>query len=274
VTLFTALMVGGDVPVPRDAQDGTTLQPLHADARKPLQHWLIFTGVSVFGFVLLWWFGLLGRMVAADRTHISLAIVVLYVGTSLHCLWRTVAVSREDDAARRAARIIAGGRGISVAGGAVEVEGSGRLPEGQVAGHIRDLALKAQAQGARLLDQTLLLRGLATRLRGSNGFGAFASDTLMKLGLVGTIIGFIVMLAPIANLDTADRGAIKSSMGLMSDGMAIAMYTTLAGLVGSILVRIQYYMLDEATGKLFAYAVRLTEVHVVPDLARHSNYSE
>ena len=40
---------------------------------------------------------------------------------------------------------------------------------------------------------------------------------------------------------------MKSSMGLMSDGMAVAMYTTLAGLVGSILVRIQYYMLDAAT---------------------------
>jgi hypothetical protein len=35
-------------------------------------------------------------------------------------------------------------------------------------------------------------------------------------------------------------------MNLMSDGMAVAMYTTLAGLVGSILVRIQYYMLDDA----------------------------
>ena len=37
---------------------------------------------------------------------------------------------------------------------------------------------------------------------------------------------------------------MKSSMGLMSDGMAVAMYTTLAGLVGSILLKIQYYMLD------------------------------
>ena len=260
--------------MPRDVQDNTNPPFRRANTRRPLLHWLIFTGLSVFGFVLLWWFGLLGRMVAADRTHISLAITVLYAGTSLHCLWRTAAVSREDDAARHAARIIAGGHGISVAGAVVEVEGSGRLPEGLVAGHVRDLTLKAQAQGARLLDQTLLLRGLAARLRGSNGFGAFASDTLMKLGLIGTIVGFIVMLAPIASLDTADRGAIKSSMGLMSDGMAIAMYTTLAGLVGSILVRIQYYMLDEATGKLFAYAVRLTEVHVMPDLARRSNQSE
>jgi biopolymer transport protein ExbB/TolQ len=105
-------------------------------------------------------------------------------------------------------------------------------------------------------------------LRGSNAIGAFASDTLMKLGLLGTIIGFIIMLAPIAGLDAADKVAMKSSMGLMSDGMAVAMYTTLAGLVGSILIRVQYYMLDAATQRVFSDAVTLTETRVTPVLER------
>ena len=109
---------------------------------------------------------------------------------------------------------------------------------------------------------------LAERLKGSNAFGDFAADTLMKLGLLGTIIGFIIMLAPIASLDAADKVAMKSSMGLMSDGMAVAMYTTLAGLVGSILVRIKYYMLDAATQRVFSDAVTLTETRVTPLLER------
>jgi hypothetical protein len=46
------------------------------------------------------------------------------------------------------------------------------------------------------------------------------------------------------------------------------MYTTLAGLVGSILVRIQYYMLDAATQKVFSDAVVLTETYVTPVLER------
>jgi hypothetical protein len=112
------------------------------------------------------------------------------------------------------------------------------------------------------------LRRLAGNLRGSNSFGAFAGDTLMKLGLIGTIVGFIMMLAPIAGLDTANQGAIKSSMNLMSEGMAVAMYTTLAGLLGSILIRIQYYMLEDATAKLFAFAVGLIDVHVIARLDR------
>ena len=79
------------------------------------------------------------------------------------------------------------------------------MPAGLVTDHIRSLVMKAKAQSAGRIDQTLLLRSLADRLRGSNGFGAFASDTLMKLGLLGTIIGFIIMLAPIATLDAADK---------------------------------------------------------------------
>jgi biopolymer transport protein ExbB/TolQ len=63
-------------------------------------------------------------------------------------------------------------------------------------------------------------------------------------------------------------------MNLMSDGMAVAMYTTLVGLVASILVRIQYYMLDNATAKLFAFAVDLIEVHVVSALERHAGAAE
>ena len=227
----------------------------------PVLRWMIFTGACAFAALLAWRYGLIRLMVVSDRTYISSIIAVLYIGASLHCLWRTIAISREGDAGRRTADRIAAGE--------VNFSGVDTLPPGLVADHIRDLALKARMQGTGRLDQTLLLRSLADRLRGSNGFGAFASDTLMKLGLLGTIIGFIIMLAPIAGLDAADRTLLKSSMGLMGDGMAVAMYTTLAGLVGSILLKAQYYMLDAATARVFSHAVRLTETRVVPALERH-----
>src|ERR1041384_8048488 len=46
--------------------------------------------------------------------------------------------------------------------------GADALPDGIIADHIRDLARKARTQGAGRLDQTLLLRSVADRLRGSN----------------------------------------------------------------------------------------------------------
>jgi hypothetical protein len=237
--------------------------------RSVLLLWMIFTGLSVFAAVLLWQYGLIRLMITSDRTFISSVIAVLYVITCFHCFWRTRTIAREADAARRCGAI------LSAPGGARALDaGAHTLPAGLVRDHIRNLMAKAEvqaksqarSQGAGRIDQTLLLRALADRLRGSNGVGAFASDTLMKLGLLGTVIGFIIMLAPIATLDAADKVSMRSSMGLMGDGMAVAMYTTLAGLVGSILVRIQYYMLDAATQRVFSDAVMLTETHVTPVL--------
>jgi hypothetical protein len=231
--------------------------------RSVLLIWMIFTGLSIFAVFLLWRYGLIHRMVSSDRTYISSVIAVLYIVTSAHCFWRTRAIAREGEVARGCRAILATPDGTK----ALTADAQG-LPDGLVSDHIHSLVQKAEAQGAGRIDQTLLLRTLADRLRGSNGFGAFVSDTLMKLGLLGTIIGFIIMLAPIATLDAADKVAMKSSMGLMSDGMAVAMYTTLAGLIGSILVRIQYYMLDSATQRVFSDAVMLTETHVAPALER------
>ena len=69
--------------------------------RGPLLRWLVFTGLCIFAFVLLWRFGLIRQMVASDRTYLSSIIGLLYVAASLHCLWRTIVISRE--ATRRAA---------------------------------------------------------------------------------------------------------------------------------------------------------------------------
>lgn len=238
---------------------------LNAPNRRALLLWMIFTGLSIFAAVLLWRYGLLRLMLVSDRTFISSVIAALYLVSCAHCFWRTRAIAREGDVAARCRVILSGpGRGEAL-------KNPSSLPRGMVSDHIRSVVTKAAAQDHRRVDQTLLLRALADRLRGSNGFGAFASDTLMKLGLLGTIIGFIIMLAPIASLDAADKVAMKSSMGLMSDGMAVAMYTTLAGLVGSILVRIQYYMLDAATQQVFSDALITTETYVTPALERQAD---
>lgn len=240
--------------------------------RLPLLRWLIFTGICVFGFVVSWHYGLIQLMLVSDKTYISAVISVLYVGISLHCLARTAAISRELDSAHRVYALVSDGpSGFRVQGADVVTADGRKLPSGKVTEHIRNLILKAGMQGSHRLDQTLLLRGLADSLRGPNQFGSFASDALMKLGLLGTIIGFILMLAPIAGLDAADRASVKSSMGLMSDGMAVAMYTTLSGLIGSLLVQTQYYMLDEATARLFGLATDLTEVFVVSVLEREND---
>src|SRR5215467_7038922 len=127
----------------------------------PLLRWLIFTGVCVFAFVLAWHFGLVRMMVNGDRTYISTIIGVLYALSSLHCLVRTVAISRELDRAHRVLALVSKGvPQLKVEGADVLTPEGTKLPRGEVAGHIRNLILKAGLQGEEhRLDQTLLLRG-------------------------------------------------------------------------------------------------------------------
>jgi hypothetical protein len=239
----------------------------------PLLRWMIFTGVSLFGFGLAWHYGLFQLMTAQDRSGISVFICILYLVISGHCLVYIIGISREINTAHRVReRVSIGVSSYRIAGRRVITDDGAALPTGRVTDYIGNLVAKAEKQGAdRRLDQTLLLRGLADKLRSPMQFGAFAGDALLKLGLLGTIVGFILMLLPLANLDNFDPTSMKSSMKVMSGGMAIAMYTTLAGLVGSILVKAQYYILDNASAYLFDVTTDLTEVFVISALEREAH---
>ena len=80
--------------------------------------------------------------------------------------------------------------------------------------------------------------------------GWFAADSVLKIGLLGTIIGFILMLAPIGELTSFDDAAsLQSALAAMSAGMAVALYTTLAGLIANIILRFQFQFLADAMQK-------------------------
>jgi hypothetical protein len=236
----------------------------------PLLRWMIFSGVTLFGFAISWHYGFFQLMTAQDRSRISLFICILYIAISGHCLACIIAISREINTAHRVRdRVISGVNAYRTEGKRVVIDNGAALPAGRITEYIRNLVVKAETQGReRRLDQTLLLRGLADKLRSPMQFGAFAGDALLKLGLLGTIVGFILMLLPLATLDNFDAASMKSSMKVMSGGMAVAMYTTLAGLIGSILVKAQYYILDNASSYLFDVTTDLTEVFVVSTLER------
>ena len=69
--------------------------------------------------------------------------------------------------------------------------------------------------------------------------GFFISDLLLKLGIVGTVIGFILMLSSLSTIDEMNLSKMNNLLLSMSGGMKVALYTTLSGLIGSILLTIQ-----------------------------------
>ena len=73
-----------------------------------------------------------------------------------------------------------------------------------------------------------------------------AVDVLLKLGLTGTVIGFILMLLPIGEIKDFDPEILQKLLSTMSGGMAVALYTTLTGLVTSMILKFQYFVLDSS----------------------------
>ena len=82
---------------------------------------------------------------------------------------------------------------------------------------------------------------------------------MIKLGLLGTVIGFIFMLSSVAQMETTDLNAAKLMLTQMSDGMRIALFTTLAGLSSGLILGIQYQLLDRAADRLFGIIVTIVD---------------
>lgn len=71
------------------------------------------------------------------------------------------------------------------------------------------------------------------------------SDLVVSIGMVGTVLGFIVMLSSFENVDFSNTKNIQEMITKLSYGMSTALTTTLVGLISSVLLKIQYHKLEE-----------------------------
>ncbi len=76
----------------------------------------------------------------------------------------------------------------------------------------------------------------------------FAGESCMTVGMIGTIIGFILMLGTsLNNLDPSDVESMRIAISSMAVGMSTALLTTLAGLTATLMLRVQLVMTDAPT---------------------------
>tara|TARA_S200000501_G_scaffold369422_1_gene408864 strand:- start:1826 stop:2290 length:465 start_codon:yes stop_codon:yes gene_type:complete len=70
--------------------------------------------------------------------------------------------------------------------------------------------------------------------------GWFISESLMALGMIGTVVGFLLMLgSSFGNIDVNNTESLQLALSQMATGMSTALYTTLTGLVCSLLIKVQ-----------------------------------
>ena len=75
--------------------------------------------------------------------------------------------------------------------------------------------------------------------------GWFIAESCVVLGLVGTVTGFILMLGTaFTELDVTNITSVQGALVKMSLGMSTALYTTLVGLISSLVIKIQLVTIE------------------------------
>ena len=85
------------------------------------------------------------------------------------------------------------------------------------------------------------------------------ANILVFLGLIGTVVGFIIALSGIDAKSASDTSNVAGMIGRLISGMSIALYTTLLGAVLNLWLTVNYRMLATGTVNLLGAIVELGE---------------
>ncbi|MFL2692184.1 MAG: hypothetical protein EVA48_04535 [Gammaproteobacteria bacterium] len=171
----------------------------------------------IFSFYLLFQLDLIELIINSDRSKISLIILVIYLLATLHWFYIAITLDKEISSIDKPEKDTLIGRYL-----------------------IKRNDLEKTPSLYNLLEDELSNR---------HSIGYLIVDILLKLGLTGTVIGFILMLLPIGEIKDFDPQILQKLLSTMSGGMAVALYTTLTGLVTSMLLKFQYFLLDSSLSR-------------------------
>jgi hypothetical protein len=206
------------------------------NAYAPFLGWLIQFGLILFGGFLLWQYELLSMVFTSDQTYLSSIILALFIGISLYigvAAWR---LSRETDKCLGLSKVD-NKHTDSLAGWATE--------------HLTFLT------DTNASNTDLLQARLVERVHSGHSSGWFLSDFLLRLGLIGTVIGFVIMLGSVYELKQDDVHALQQLLTRMGGGMQVALYTTLTGLGSAMLIGLQCHWLDRYADRLISRIIEL-----------------
>lgn len=183
--------------------------------------------------VAAWLEGWLDDVLAGDQTGLVLVIAATFLAGLVECGRRLLQVSGDLDQ-------------IARLGGALQ--GEVRL----YLGSVRDRDPQSRAIAAATLKLKLAARIATVR---------HVAASLVVLGLIGTVIGFIIALSGVEAGAAANVESVGPMVSTLVSGMSVALYTTLVGAILNIWLTINYRLLDSATVHLLAAVIELGERH-------------
>lgn len=220
--------------------------------------WVLLMALIAIATVVAYDYGLLNYLFGADKSKITVLIAVLYVGFSGHCLWILLELSREYHRAMQIKDLLATATRVP------DIAWGGGLIDRYVADVIRSREHPSEVEG----NAHLLIASLGASFRRRTKIGTYGTDLLYKLGMLGTMVGFVLMLNSMGDLSNFDVDTLRAALQQMIAGMAVSLLTTIAGLIGGILLRLEYNVADALVTDISQTAVSFTEVSLLPLLAR------
>jgi hypothetical protein len=175
--------------------------------------------------------GWIGMIFQADTGGYSLAIVAVFLVGLVWSAQRTFQVSRELNDVKRAPTHV----GTAV-------------PEYLRLSEARD------AQSRALVASTLRLK-LASRITPIRHI----ANTLVLLGLIGTVIGFVIALSGVRPELATNVNSIGPMVSTLIRGMSIALHTTLVGSLLHLWLMVNVRLLEGGTIKLLTATVETGE---------------
>lgn len=214
--------------------------------------WSIYIGVIVFLLWFSWQLNILLSIFINDPTKITFLIALFFVGGTIHCGIRATYLSQQLNAI------------IDIEDKIRTWTNDDSLPS-QFLQTVKKSLEGQTISSKQPPNNALLAEVFADQAHAQHEIGWFFTSLLVKLGLLGTVIGFVLMLGPLSTLQSFDIADVQGILTKMTAGMGVALNTTLVGLLGSMLLSFQYLLLDRAADEVVARTVHFMETELIPE---------
>jgi MotA/TolQ/ExbB proton channel family len=227
--------IGARVGGPQD-RGGGWFAALSADDPSLYRYLLAlrFGTINLVAFALLgaaWVQGWLTSLIATDTTHLVAAITGVFIVGLATCARIALQLSDELN----------------------QVRARHPRPTSRVGAYLASIASR-DGQSRALLASTLKLK-LASRLTPVRHL----ANSLVILGLIGTVVGFIIALSGVDPETAADVSSIGPMVSTLIEGMSVALYTTLVGAVLNVWLMLNYRLIESGTVRLLTAIVERGE---------------
>lgn len=221
-------------------------------------NWLITFSFIFFLFFLLWDKDIIQQLLSADRSYITTIILFSFFVICMHCGFHTFIISSELNKAHIIKKnLLRDDVKLRLIDDHLILSSKGEMSDGIVSQYFKDLInlkQKGTTESAQILDTYI------KKVNAYFEFGWFSADIMLKLGLIGTVIGFIIMLSSLSDITTFDVSLLQGVLTTMGSGMGVALYTTLSALVTGVLIALQYFNLESGCEELFSVLNQVSEV--------------